>query len=83
MLRHFSRKGFFKFLISTIFLKILTKKCQNFDKKMPKKWFFGKKSLKKKLLLFFGQYFQKYCLIQKSEKKMFLELCFNMIFKQF
>ena len=39
---------------------------------------------------FFGQNFQKYCLIQKFEKKKkkkkkhtFLGLCLNMIFKQF
>ena len=38
----------------------------------------------------FGQNLQKYCLIQKIEKKKkkkkkkpFLELCLNMIFKQF
>ena len=33
---------------------------------------------------FFGQNFRKYCLIQKFEdKKMLLEWCLNMIFKQF
>ena len=45
-------------------MKISTKKCQ----KMPKKWFFWQKQ-KSCFFDFFGQDFQKYCLIQKFEKK--------------
>ena len=44
---------------------------ENFDQKVPNN--------AKKLI---GQNFQKYCLIQKSEK-LFLELCLYMIFRQF
>ena len=63
-----------------ILLFVNSTKCPE----MQRKWFFGKKIL---FFDFFGQNFQKYCLIQKFEKKKkkktFLELCLIMIFRQF
>ena len=65
MLRHFSRNIFFCFvfqiLIKAIFLKTLTKVSKNAQNEifLQKIMFFD----------FFGQNFQKYCLIQTFEKK--------------
>ena len=72
MLRHFSRDVFQIFNLGNIF--------ENFGQIVPKKWFLGKKIT---FFDFYGQHFQKYCLFQKFEKKKFLELCLNMLFKQF
>ena len=71
---------FFFFQISNLgnIFEKFTKKCQKMQKKSD---FFWQKT---HTFDFFGQNFQKYCLIQKIEKKKpFLELCLNMIFKQF
>ena len=67
MLRHFSRNFcfFFKFLIQIFELGNI---FENFDQKVPKntkKVIFWQKIM---FFDFFGQNFQKYCLIQKFEK---------------
>ena len=55
------------------------KKIENFDQKVPKKWFFGKKSC---VLTWLVKIFKNIAQI-KHLRKPFLELCLNMIFRQF